>query len=277
MASKRGKPGSRKSAGGKKNRLSAHVATPDPSALWDSEDAQQSRGSITVPTRWVKAVAGLFLLPVCYVATMAVGRLFIAETVGNRFWVSEEFWFFCLGAILWLIAFFGLPKPLIIYIFGHELTHALWVWMMGGRVSKIAVGPEGGHILADRKNVLISLAPYFFPLYTAIVLISYAVWGSFFDLEPYRRWLFGMVGATWCFHLTFTCWMIPQEQPDLMDHGSFFSLIVIYLFNLAFLTVLFVIGSPEVDFSDLGRSLMNEATQFSSSVIGLCQRLWSAI
>ena len=55
---------------------------------------------------------------------------------------------------------------MLVYVFGHELTHALWVWLMGGRVSRFRVGRDGGHIVTDRNNFWIALAPYFFPLYS---------------------------------------------------------------------------------------------------------------
>lgn len=257
----------------RRRKMPAHVASLEEAESWE----KGGREPLTIPVRWVKAITGIFLLPLCYVLTVAIGKVFLMETVDYRFWASEPFWFFSLGVVLWLIAFFGLPKPLIIYIFGHELTHAIWVWLMGGRVSRIAVSADGGHILADRKNVMISLAPYFFPLYTGFVLLSWAFWGAFFDLEPYRRWLFGMVGATWCFHLTFTCWMIPQEQPDLLDHGSFFSLIVIYLFNLCFLAALFVLASPNVSFEALGQALLQEAIGLSTTVLQACEWLQQLI
>ena len=75
--------------------------------------------------------------------------------MNHSFWASEEFWFFALGAILWLITFFGLPKPVLMYVFGHELTHVLWVWIMGGRVTRFRVGSEGGHIVTDKNKFLI--------------------------------------------------------------------------------------------------------------------------
>ena len=40
----------------------------------------------------------------------------------------------------------------------------LWVLLMGGRVSRFRVGRDGGHIVTDRNNFWIALAPYFFPL-----------------------------------------------------------------------------------------------------------------
>jgi len=77
---------------------------------------------------------------------------FTRATIHQQLWAGAEFWFFTLGAVLWLIAFFGLPRPVIIYVFGHELTHVLWVWLMGGRVSKFRVSSDGGHIVTNRTN-----------------------------------------------------------------------------------------------------------------------------
>ena len=93
----------------------------------------------TVPTRWVKFFVGLFLLPPAWVLTQTFFTAFARTTVRDAFWLTEEFWFFSLGVLLWLVAFFGLPRPLRVYVFGHELTHAVWVWMMGGRVHKFRV------------------------------------------------------------------------------------------------------------------------------------------
>jgi len=95
--------------------------------------------SLLVPTRWVKFVVAIFLLPVCAILSQTFFTVFARATVTQRLWAGEEFWFFSLGAVLWLIAFLGLPRPIVIYVFGHELTHALWVLLMGGLVSRFRV------------------------------------------------------------------------------------------------------------------------------------------
>jgi len=87
-----------------------------------------------VPTRWVKFVVAIFLLPVCAILTQTFFTAFARATMTQRLWAAQEFWFFSLGAVLWLIAFLGLPRPILLYVFGHELTHAVWIWLMGGRV-----------------------------------------------------------------------------------------------------------------------------------------------
>ena len=216
-----------------------------------------------IPTRWVKFVVGLFLLPLCAIFTQTFFTVFTRATVTQRLWAAEEFWFFSLGAILWLIAFFGLPRPMLVYVFGHELTHAVWVWLMGGRVTRFRVGRDGGHIVTDRNNFWIALAPYFCPLYSLIVIAGYGVLGLFFNVQPYGRLLYALIGATWAFHFTFTCWMIPKKQTDLTDHGTFFSLVVIYLMNLALLSVMLALASSEISFADLGHEFGENTERFA--------------
>src|SRR6266446_10471588 len=71
-----------------------------------------------VPTRWVKFVFGIFLLPICAILTQTFFTAFARATVAQHLWAAEPFWFFSLGAILWLIAFMGLPRPVLLYVFG---------------------------------------------------------------------------------------------------------------------------------------------------------------
>lgn len=220
---------------------------------------------ILVPTRWLKFVAGVLLLPVCWVASKTFLENLSRVTFAHHFWHTEEFYFFGLGALLWAIAFFGLPRPLLIYVFGHELTHAIWVWAMGGRVSEFRVGRGGGYIIANRRDFLVSLAPYFFPLYSIAAIAVFAGLGlAVDDIWQYRRWLFGAVGFTWAFHFSFTCWMIPKRQTDLLLHGTFFSLVIIYLANLALLAALLVIACPQMSWAGFGRELFDNAASFSA-------------
>jgi hypothetical protein len=221
---------------------------------------------LTVPTRWVKNIIAFFLLPWCAILTQTFFTAFTRATIHQQLWAGAEFWFFTLGAVLWLIAFFGLPRPVIIYVFGHELTHVLWVWLMGGRVSKFRVSGEGGHIVTNRTNFLIALAPYFFPLYSVLAIAVYGIASLFFNVAPYGQLLYATLGVTWAFHLTFTCWMIPKNQTDLSDHGTFFSLVFIYVMNLLLLSALLVIASPQITFASFAADLLANLRSFSGWV-----------
>ncbi len=227
--------------------------------------------------RWAKPLLGVALLPVCWIFSETFFESFSRAAASHRFWATEEFWFFGLGVVLWLVTFFGLPRPVVIYVFGHEATHALWVWASGGKVSGFRVGRDGGYVISDRVNVGISLAPYFFPIYSLAVL---ALWGALAlvgldgwrfqwtvlgtETWPFRWLLFALVGATWAFHLTFTCWMIPKDQPDLRLHGTFFSLVVIYLANLVVLALFFIVACPQVTWAGFGGDLLGNAAAFSA-------------
>ncbi len=225
-----------------------------------------------VPTRWVKFIFAIFLLPVCAILTQTFFTVFARATMTQRLWAGQEFWFFSLGAVLWLIAFIGLPRPILLYVFGHELTHALWVWLMGGRVSRFRVGRDGGHVVTNRTNFWIALAPYFFPLYSILAIAIYGLLSIFYNVQPYGRLLYAVIGATWAFHLTFTCWMIPKNQTDLRDHGTFFSLVVIYLLNLTLLSAMLILSSPHITFVSFGADLAKNIGNFAQWMADLTER-----
>src|SRR5216110_69343 len=86
-----------------------------------------------VPTRWVKFFVAIFLLPLCAILTQTFFTVFARATITQRLWAGQEFWFFSLGAVLWLIAFIGLRGPFLLSVLGPDLRLALWVWLLGGR------------------------------------------------------------------------------------------------------------------------------------------------
>jgi len=239
-----------------------------------SAPAPPERAPLVVPTRALNTAIAVFLLPLAAIWSLSFFHLFARETLHHRYWATEEFWFFALGALLWLIAFFGLPRRAVTYayIYGHELTHAVWVWLMGGHVSEFKVRRDGGHIMTNKSNVWIALSPYFYPIYSVLVVILYAIGWIFCDMAPYTRWLFLALGITWTFHLSFTLWMIPKGQTDLSVHGTFFSLVIIYMMNLALLTALVLLTAPHVTLRGFGREFLHNSVEFSSWIAAHLRR-----
>jgi hypothetical protein len=217
------------------------------------------RPPVLVPVTWLNTALGLALLPLAVITTMAFFSSFALAAVGQSAWRNAPFWFFCWGLIIWLAAFmFGL-RPRYLYVLGHELTHALFVVLSGGRIHEFRVAPEGGHVIADKNNLLISLSPYIVPLWSLVVTALYGLACSVWDLgRTYQgvwfghgafRWdwlLFFVLGYTWGLHLTFTAWMITREQPDLRRNGTFFSLVLIYFINLLLISSLLITASPDL-------------------------------
>jgi hypothetical protein len=255
----------------------SHGSESDDSGPFSLEEEPQSRargGKWLVPKRWIKFLFALyFLVPIAFVWTQTFFTLFAEETFQHRFWATSEFWHFGVGIIMGLIAFFLLGKPidcpglrkpwlLLFYVFGHELTHAVWVWLMGGRVSEFKVGSEGGYIMTDKQNVVISLAPYFYPIYSIFVVFVYAIGSMFWDLAPYLRFFFIALGFTWTFHICFTAWMIPKGQSDLTEHGTFFSLAFIYVMNIALITGLVLLTAPKLTFHGFASLFLKNTIAF---------------
>ena len=202
--------------------------------------------------KFIKMLIGVALLPLCWAVSIAVYQLY-QTSVNSSLSSDWEAWALPIGFLIWVIVFLLLPKPTRTYVLGHELTHALWSILMGGKVGRMKVGKNGGHVELSKTNFIITLAPYFFPFYTFLVIAAYYVAGLATDMEPYRVWWLGAVGLTWSFHITFTIHMLTQRQPDVQEHGWLFSHAGIYIMNVLVIGLWMVlVGSPRfVTFGDL--------------------------
>lgn len=180
--------------------------------------------------KWIKFIIAILLLPVCAGAAKALWRVLLASYGADTVWVP-----LLAGAACWLVVLILLPKPMWIYVFGHELTHALWTWLFGGRVKKFKATSEGGHVVTSKTNFLIVLAPYFFPLYAALVVLVFAVGHLIWDWRGYLVWFHLTFGAAYAFHVTLTWHALKTRQTDITSQGYLFSAVIIFLGNTSVL------------------------------------------
>lgn len=197
--------------------------------------------------RLLKFIIGLLLLPLCLAATRSIFIIcqgLSSSSFGNN---PASFFGLIIGICFWLVLYFSMPRPAWSYVLGHELTHAFWAWLFGAKVSHVKVSSKGGSVNVSHSNFIITLAPYFFPIYTILVLIIYQLVVLFYDQRTYEPLWLGCVGLTWAFHVTFTLSMLKTHQPDIAEHGKLFSFSFIYLMNLLVLGFLIVcIASPTI-------------------------------
>ncbi len=188
----------------------------------------------------MKMFIGIGMLPLAWAVSISTYSLYQSslETNLSSGWSA---WALPIGFLVWVALFYFLPRPFRTYVLGHELTHALWALMMGGRVGKIKVEKKGGHVELSKTNFLITLAPYFFPFYAAVVIAAYYLAGLWINLEAYRSWWLIALGLTWSFHITFTIHMLSQCQPDIQEHGRLFSYTTIYIMNILAIALLIVL------------------------------------
>lgn len=232
--------------------------------LPERDETYTSESTQTIPKSWVKFMVGLFLLPFAWVLTETFLQAF-TTSLHHGLLATQTFGCFAAGAVLFGILYLLIPQKalMIPYVLGHEVTHAIWVWIFGGKVDdRFHVSPEGGHVLTDRVNTWIILAPYFFPIYSVLVVTIYGAASFAADLSAYRWLLFLLIGVTLAFHLVFTCLLIIKGQPDLHYGGTFFSLMVIYLINLLVITGLLLATSRIVTLPTFGRLLFDNAVDF---------------
>jgi hypothetical protein len=60
-----------------------------------------------------------------------------------------------------------------------------------------------------------------------------------------------------------------QGQTDLVEHGTFFSMMVIYLINFSALSVMLIVACRDVTFSYFGKELLQGAKEFAGWLLHL--------
>lgn len=229
--------------------------------------------------RMMRWLVGLVLLPLCWVTTWTFLSRFSHAAVERGFWQTAEFWYFALGALSMIGWFWsGLLQSLFLYLYvlGHELTHAAFVVMFRGKVTNIHVSTEGGYITTNKTNLIIALSPYFVPFWSVVCALLYAVLRLTVDMKPgWDLVLYAMMGMTWTFHMVWTLWMIPRDQPDLKENGTFLSLVVIYLANLLVLVALLCVAaeSPLQDTRDFAMEWLRHAATWGDAFFRWLQNL----
>ena len=219
---------------------------------------------LNIGQRMLRWLTALMLLPLCVIATRALLNVGAASGAEETFWrdllISENFLYFGIGCVLMMGWFFtGVLERLFLYFYvlGHELTHAVFVYACGGKVGGIHVTADGGYVMTNKSNALIALSPYFVPFWSAVILGISTVIGLFYEIPHHDHALYFLVGFSWSFHLLWTLWMIPRDQPDLKENGVFFSLVVIYLANVVVISILLCLALDDLSWDHWYNELVN--------------------
>lgn len=207
-----------------------------------------------------RLLVGLMFLPACWGVSRTFLDCLIAATGGGTS-ISFEALALLGGLLAFVVCWIVLSHPIKAYVLAHELTHALWGLVFGARPSNLRVSASGGSVRLTKSNLLITLAPYFFPFYTFVVIAIALITSLFVKPLPcIPLWMF-LIGFTWSFHILFTVETLTQRQPDVTLYGRVFSWTLIYVANIAIVLVWLAATTP-LTFAELG---------------GFCvQRVWSA-
>jgi len=180
--------------------------------------------------KWLKTIIAVLMLPLCFGTTKALFGVIRASGDADTVWVATMS-----GVACWIVVYLLLPKPMLIYVVGHELTHAVWTWAFGGKVKRFKASASGGHVVVSKNNSLIALAPYFFPLYVVLVILCFVIGDWLWGWTRYRVWFHLLIGASYAFHVTLTLHVLKNRQSDITRQGYLFSAVIIWLGNAAVL------------------------------------------
>jgi len=204
---------------------------------------------------FLRMLLGVALLPMCWGVVRAFCDSVVAAA-GESGGITAESIALLGGMLAFALCWMSVPHPVKTYVLGHELTHAIWGLLFGAVPSRLRISESGGSVNLTKSNMLITLAPYFFPFYTFVVVIAAIVTYAFFRPLPWLPlWMF-MVGFTWAFHVLFTIETLSQRQPDVKLYGRVFSWVFIFLANVA-LVLVFLAAVTSLSFAQLGGFLVH--------------------
>ncbi len=188
--------------------------------------------------------------------TAALGRLL---TVAPSEWLSGARLYWLAGFSAYIPVHILFRRLIVIHIFGHEITHALWSVLFGGKVQEIYVSrSQGGFSSYTRGNFLVTLAPYFFPLYSIMFL---AVWAL--AAPVFKPWLVAAVGFTTSFHILLTLYSLKLGQSDIRKSGFFPALTFVYAMNCIVLGSIFCIVTGAADI----RSFLGDGARVFAQIL----------
>ena len=227
--------------------------------------------------RFARFVAAVFAFPFNWALCLTFVDAFYLSSGDSRVFFSAESIALLSGLIVFLAVWKLLPDLTRIYVLGHELTHALWGLAFGAKVSNLKVRSTGGSVTLTKSNVWITLAPYFFPFWTMIVvLLALAVRGIIYLANPETPfpvpwlWMFA-VGFTWCFHAGFTIRSLMQTQSDVQEYGRVFSWTLILACNTAGI-LLWIVCTTDVPASAVFNCLCSRtAAAYQQTFQNLCE------
>jgi len=158
--------------------------------------------------------------------------------------------------VLWLFVFRNIRGNWFLTI-EHELTHTLFALLTFHKIVDFkASNSSGGYMQysgVGNGNWLITIAPYFFPTFSMIVIGF-----LYFAQSQYYFYITILLGYSISYHIHSTWTETDNNQPDIQEVGLTFAWLFLPSANmLALITIISAIPYDRFDFIDIIHKLYN--------------------
>lgn len=148
---------------------------------------------------------------------------------------------FTYGFLFYILIYILILQYVIAFIetLEHELGHTIVALLFLKDIQEVLVRPEKGKVrFKDHSNFLITLAPYYLPLYTIPLVIIHP-----FIFHPIRIIIDFLIGFTLAFHFVALRKEFRRDQTDIESTGFIFALCVVCILNTIFLVIILSVVS----------------------------------
>ncbi len=156
----------------------------------------------------IKFILGMCLLPFAYSGTVS----FLGEFGHVEKAAQGYFWS---GVITFVIAYFFVFEPAIVYQKGHRLLEIIFSFFAP----------------------LVKVAPYVLPIYTLVIFVLYLLLSIFFKSRDFFYFFLFMFGLSLTLHLVFSAKSVRSKQGDFLKANYIFGFSFVYIINLMILAL----------------------------------------
>ena len=151
------------------------------------------------------------------------------QTIRTPLLIRFVFPIFCVFAVWFVIP--GLNGSHFA-IFEHEFTHMIVALLTFHRPKTLQIHPDKGGVFAfyGEGNWLITLAPYFLPIFPLLMMLLSTIWLQFGHTLP--TLFVPALGVIFGYHLISNVTQIHSEQTDFKKAGWVFSVLFLPTANL---------------------------------------------
>lgn len=182
--------------------------------------------------RLVDKIVELFKWPVAIFLLCSLPALIKSLDYFN--FANVRYWALFAGCLFFFVARTMMDASVrtSMEVLAHELTHAFFAVLTFHKVKSLSINADdsGGNMSFEGEgNWLIIIAPYFFPLFGLIAMVTISVYQWFAPMNILVCAVFGYIVG---YHVDTVCSQIHEKQTDLPKVGYPFCVVFLLPANL---------------------------------------------